>query len=69
MPKLEFQRRQISILEFPIKHFFEGTKNKIEFIHKSIYEYFVSEYIFKTLWSKIVMRKGVKEIAGMLGEL
>lgn len=46
IPKLEFQGDEISVLEFPIKHLFESTENNIEFIHKSIYEYFVSEYIY-----------------------
>ena len=46
VPKLFFQGEYVSVLEFPIKHLFESTKCNIEFVHKSIYEYFVSEYIF-----------------------
>ena len=45
IPKLSFQGTEVNILEFPIKHLFDKTVIKIEFIHKSIYEYFVSEYI------------------------
>ena len=67
IPKLEFQQNKISILEFPIKHLFENTDFNIEFIHKSVYEYFVSEYIF------IVVCEGLKkqrdEFASDLGNM
>lgn len=67
IPKLIFQRKSISILEFPIKHLFEKVEANIEFIHKSIYEYFVAEYIFTFMY------KGAKEnteyLASILGEL
>ena len=53
IPKLEFEGRSVSILEFPIKYLFDGLVNDIEFIHTSIYEYFVSEYIFKKLSDNI----------------
>lgn len=46
VPELVFQKDTVSILEFPIKHLFENTETNIEFIHKSIYEYFVSEFIY-----------------------
>ncbi len=46
IPTLLFQKKSVNVLEFPIKHLFENTTNTIEFIHKSIYEYFVAEYIF-----------------------
>lgn len=49
IPRLDFQGSNISVLEFPIKHLFEKTDLSIEFIHKSIYEYFVAEYIFEVL--------------------
>lgn len=49
VPVLTFRGDSISILEFPIKHFFENTKTNIEFIHNTIYEYFVSQYIYETL--------------------
>lgn len=50
IPELEFQGKFISVLEFPIKHLFENAEVSIEFIHKSIYEYFVSECIFWSIY-------------------
>lgn len=67
VPELEFQGYAVSILEFPIKHLFENAETDIEFIHKSIYEYFVSEYIFSSLLTAINMEK--EKIASILGEL
>lgn len=49
IPELSYQGYSVSILEFPIKHLFENTSANIEFIHKSIYEYFVAEYIYKSM--------------------
>lgn len=67
VPELEFQGNKVSVLEFPIKHLFENAEFNVEFIHKSIYEYFVSEYIFT------VMEKGIntskEKIAEVLGKL
>lgn len=63
IPKLTFEKRKISVLEFPIKHLFENTETNIEFIHRSIYEYFVSEYIYNTFLGII---KKTKEV--MAGE-
>lgn len=40
IPELEFQGDKVSVLEFPIKHLFENAETNVEFIHKSIYEYF-----------------------------
>lgn len=67
IPELECQGNFISILEFPIKYLFENTTFNIEFIHKSIYEYFVAEYIFKTLFD--VIDKSEEKIACVLGKL
>lgn len=67
IPKLSFQDGYIDILEFPIKHLFESIELKIEFIHKSIYEYFVSEYI-SDLFDKY-KRESNEKFAGILGEL
>ena len=67
IPKLEVQRGEISVLEFPIKHLFENTKTDIEFIHKSIYDYFVSEYFFISINETICLSN--KEIASILGKL
>lgn len=49
IPKLTFQGDSVSILEFPIKHLFENVKTNIEFIHNSLYEYFVAEYIYRII--------------------
>lgn len=67
VPKLEFQGKSISILEFPIKHLFENVESKIEFIHKSIYEYFVADYIFRFLYSSICdPNKVAKSLSSLL---
>ncbi len=49
IPKLAFQGNFVSILEFPIKYLFENIKNNIEFVHQSIYEYFIADYIFSVI--------------------
>lgn len=67
VPELEFEGASVSILEFPIKHLFENTEISIEFIHKSIYEYFVSEYIFSHIYEKVDGNKD--DIAGIMGYL
>lgn len=53
IPELEFEGEHISIIEFPIKHFFETVETNIEFIHRSIYEFFVSEYIYHSIFREI----------------
>ena len=65
--KLEFKKKEVSVLEFPIKHLFEDTANNIEFVHKSIYEYFVSEYIFCKIGSAINKNGSKEELAGVFG--
>lgn len=50
IPKLNFHGEYIKIIEFPIKHIFENISENIEFIHQSIYEYFVSEYIYDSFY-------------------
>ena len=67
VPPLEFNGNYISILEFPIKHLFENTESNIEFIHKSIYEYFVSEYIFISINQEIHKKSSNEELAKILG--
>lgn len=67
IPELDFQGKSVSVLEFPIKNLFEKSEAYIEFIHKSIYEYFVAEYIFISLDENINMPK--EKIAGVLGIL
>ena len=68
LPKLEFHGEYVSVLEFPIKCIFEESNDHIEFIHKSIYEYFVSEYIVFSI-DNALNSAGVKEIelAAVLG--
>lgn len=62
-----FQGKSISVLEFPIKNLFENTNSNIEFIHKSIYEYFVAAYIFMSIWD--VLDKSEEELACVLGDI
>lgn len=70
IPELAYQGNVVSVLEFPIKHLFESTSADIEFIHGSIYEYFVSEYIFNSITAAL-NQNGTKEmnLAGVLGSL
>lgn len=67
IPKITFQRAEISVLEFPIKNLFENAISYIEFVHKSIYEYFVSEYIFNCISSKVDL--SIEEIACSFGKI
>lgn len=67
VPELVFQDANISILEFPIKHLFENTELSIEFVHKSIFEYFLSEYIFESI--RNVINASKEELACILGIL
>lgn len=64
---LDYNERPVKILEFPIKHLFENTTSYTEFIHKSIYEYFVSECIFSEISEAINISKEV--LACTLGKL
>lgn len=66
-PDLEFDRKTVSILDFPVKYLFENTDSRIEFIHKSIYEYFVAEYIFAEV--KVGMDLSKEKLAGVLAGL
>lgn len=70
IPELEFEGKNVNILEFPIKHLFENTKVNIEFIHKSIYEYFVSEHIFWSI-SDTIKKDNFKreDLASVMGRL
>lgn len=67
IPELECQGKHVSILEFPIKHLFENTNPNIEFIHKSIYEYFVSEYVVMSI--DMVIDTDSEKLAGVLGKM
>lgn len=67
--ELKFMGKSVNIVEFPIKYFFENTESNIEFIHKSIYEYFVSEYIFLSIKNKINNNVLIEELAGVFGGL
>lgn len=70
IPKLEFGKNKISILEFPIKHLFENSNACIEFIHKSICEYFVSEYIYNLIVEALNDTIQLNtNLAGVLGNL
>lgn len=70
VPELVFQKRAVNILDFPLKQLFDRTNTSIEFIHKSIYEYFVSEYILIILENTLVRSKvGAVRLAGVLGDV
>ena len=68
IPELEFQGKTIKILEFPIKHLFEKADSNIEFIHKSIYEYFVAEYLLTRI-NKCIRKENAQDLAGVLGKV
>lgn len=65
IPELEIQGEKLNIIEFPIKPLFESDGYNIEFIHKSIYEYFISEYFLMRIQQ--VLNKSKEDIAGDLG--
>ncbi len=70
IPQLRFKGISMNILEFPIKHLFENMVSTIEFIHKSIYEYFVAEHIFSLLFNILSKdEKSVIDLADTLGNL
>lgn len=71
IPELSFQGKDVSVLEFPIKHLFENTSANIEFIHTSIFEYFVSEYIYKLIDNILLKEEKTLEtdLASVLGDL
>ena len=69
IPELSYQGDTISVLEFPIKHLFEKVPSHIEFIHKSIYEYFVSEYIYVVMNDAINNVNPQRELASNFGHL
>lgn len=67
IPKLPYRGNFVSVLEFPIKHLFESSEFIIEFVHKSIYEYFVSDYIFAFMHQMIDVSN--EELAGAFGRM
>lgn len=67
IPTLEFEQKEINVLEFPIKHLFENIETNVEFIHKSIYEYFLADYFFVSIKNGIDL--SIKKFAGVLGNL
>lgn len=67
IPNLVFQGKNVSILEFPIKHLFDNTEYNIEFVHKSIYEYFMAKYIYVSISE--VMHISKEKSAKVLGKL
>lgn len=65
IPQLCFQGKKINIL-FPLKFLIQNTEY-IEFINKSIYEFFVSEYIFMTIYEAV--NKNKEYLAGIFGKM
>lgn len=68
IPQLIFQGSKIGILEFPIKNFFANTISRIEFVHKSIYEYFVSEHIIKHIVYVLASNNYKENLADIFGK-
>lgn len=66
IPTLVINKKTVNILDFPIKHLFESVTN-IEFVHKSICEYFVADCIFICMYETI--NEYVNNLAGVLGYL
>lgn len=69
VPQLEAQGYHINVLDFPIKHLFENTILTIEFIHRSIYEFFLAEYIFNLMRDAIVVNASGKALEDTMGNL
>lgn len=55
------------IMDFPIKNLY-ASDQRIEFVHKSIYEYFIAEYIFMEM-SKVIETNKKKNAARRFAEL
>ena len=68
IPELEFEGESVKILEFPIRYLFENSESCIEFIHKSIYEYFAAEYLAAGIREGGARGKA-EQLAGKLAEL
>lgn len=70
IPMLEINNEKVSILEFPIRQLPSEKEDKIclEFIHKSIYEFFLSEYVYERI-SAYVGNENSEDLAGTLGEI
>lgn len=67
VPELELDGKIVTILDFPIKHLFERTDTNIEFIHNSVYEYFVADYMFVTICEGADL--STEKFAGIFGNL
>lgn len=68
IPELEFEGESVKILEFPIRYLFENSESCIEFIDKSIYEYFAAEYLAAGIREGGARGKA-EQLAGKLAEL
>lgn len=66
LPTLEYERNYVSIWEFPIKYLFEKSNSTIEFIHPSIYEYFISEFIYTNIIKFLKNNQKTEDIAEFL---
>lgn len=67
VPYFEFEGKLINILDFPVKCLFESSAVNVEFVHKSIYEYFAAEYIYVAVGNAI--NEGKEKLMGELGRL
>lgn len=69
IPLFNFHGYNISILDFPIKYLFENTSDHFEFVHKTFYEYFISDFIIKVIQVSIQKAEDKEELAKKLGLL
>ena len=69
IPKLKAQGQFIDVLDFPIRHLFENNTDSIEFIHNSVYEYFVSEHIYSTLYKAVITHESPEPLEKVLRNL
>lgn len=69
IPKFKADEHYIDVLDFPIRHLFENTAITIEFIHNSVYEYFVSEYIYSKLYEAVIINGPEDDLEKIMGML
>lgn len=55
------QLDEISKLRYPVSNFYQITLNSIKFVHRSFYEYFLSEYLYITIVNNLDNREALVE--------
>ena len=68
--KAVFTFLQDNIIDFPIDSLYEKTKNEVQFIHRSIYEFFTAEYIYQIIKTGVDIKTQaqMQSFAGKLAE-